>query len=174
MVEISASRATLTALLSPELDAMTRRAASLLGGRLRALVQQPEPQASLANATGAFATGGRTQGIAQRIPSAASQTRAAALPAQEVAHRHATDLPLTRVDSVGAISIISKEELDFVPTVYENVDGRRIEDGRYAAFIKDISGAWFRRACVAAGGSLPRAPCSLLPPPSPCLPPCRH
>jgi hypothetical protein len=69
-----------------------------------------------------------------------SQIRAAALPAQQVATKLQPDvLPLTHTDEVGAISIVEPHEKDFVPKEWENVDGRRIEDGRYAAFIQDVS-----------------------------------
>lgn len=49
--------------------------------------------------------------------------------------------PLTRIDEYGATSVVEETELDFKPTMFENVDGRRIEDGRYAAFTEEISGA---------------------------------
>ena len=48
-------------------------------------------------------------------------------------------LPLTHIDEVGAISIVEPHELDRKVTAFENMDGRRIEDGRYAAFIEEIS-----------------------------------
>lgn len=69
------------------------------------------------------------------------QVRAAAMPAQAVATKLQPDvIPLTHVDSVGAISIVEPHEKDFVPKVFENIDGRRIEDGRYARFREEISG----------------------------------
>ena len=48
-------------------------------------------------------------------------------------------LPLTHIDEVGAISVVEPHELNAKVTAFENVDGRRIEDGRYAAFVEEIS-----------------------------------
>ncbi|KFM26260.1 Glycolate oxidase subunit GlcD [Auxenochlorella protothecoides] len=48
-------------------------------------------------------------------------------------------VPLTRTDAYGAISVVEEENVDFVPTKYENIDGRRIDDGRYTAFADEIS-----------------------------------
>lgn len=63
------------------------------------------------------------------------------MPAQQVLTKLQPDIiPLTRIDEVGAISIVEAHEKDFVPKFFENIDGRRIEDGRYAAFIKDVTG----------------------------------
>ena len=95
---------------------------------------------------GVSAPFGSSRGVPlSKLPSAANQqVRAAAMPAQAVATKLRPDvIPLTQVDEVGAISIVEEHEKDFVPTVFENVDGRRIEDGRYAAFQKDISGGFF-------------------------------
>ena len=118
---------------------MKRRAASLLGSRLRGLVASGEDAALSGLATGPFAT--RAPVVQRKMPSAMSQVRAAALPAQAVATKLQPDvLPLTHTDAVGAISIVEPHEKDFVPKEFENVDGRRIEDGRYAAFIQDITG----------------------------------
>lgn len=117
---------------------MKRRAASLLGGRLRGILASGEQQ-SLSNALSGSGT--RTTSIADRIPSAVSQIRAAAVTAQQVATKLQPDvLPITHIDEVGAISIVEPHEKDFVAKHFENVDGRRIEDGRYAAFINEISG----------------------------------
>jgi hypothetical protein len=63
------------------------------------------------------------------------------MPAQQVVTKLQPDIiPLTRIDEVGAISIVEAHEKDFIPKYFENIDGRRIEDGRYAAFVKDVSG----------------------------------
>lgn len=45
------------------------------------------------------------------------------------------EVPQVRTDAVGAISMLSAEDLDVKEGVYENVDGRRFEDGRYKAFM---------------------------------------
>lgn len=58
---------------------------------------------------------------------------ALAQPIEEV-----TAIPDTVVDAYGAVSVVS-EDGDFHEGMYANVDGRRIEDGRYAAFINEIS-----------------------------------
>lgn len=49
-------------------------------------------------------------------------------------------LPVTRIDEFGATSVVEEADANFKPTKFENVDGRRIEDGRYAAFTQEISG----------------------------------
>ena len=130
---------------------MRRRAASLVGSRLGGL-QAEAPQASgltTASAPSLFGiTGSRvSKASAARAGGAVVQARgaaAAAPAAAAVATRLQPNvLPLTRVDEFGAISILEGQEAaDFVPKVYENVDGRRIEDGRYAAFTKDLLGGW--------------------------------
>ena len=120
---------------------MKRRAASLLGGRLRGLMASVEEGTALSG-SGSGVLGSRSPAIQRRNPAAVSQVRSAAVPAaQQVATKLQPNvLPLTRIDEVGAISIVEPHEKDFVPKEFENVDGRRIEDGRYAAFIQDVSG----------------------------------
>jgi hypothetical protein len=111
-----------------------KRRALALGGRLVGLIPQEQ------HATSVFSTSGSVRmGVSRG--SGALQARAAAMPAQQVVTKLQPDaIPLTRIDEVGAISIVEPHEKDFVAKVFENVDGRRIEDGRYAAFMKDISG----------------------------------
>jgi D-lactate dehydrogenase len=124
---------------------MKRRAASLLGGRLRGLVASAEENTLPSLASGFF--GARAPAVHRNLPSSMSQIRAAALPAQQVATKLQPDvLPLTHTDEVGAISIVEPHEKDFVAKEWENVDGRRIEDGRYAAFIQDVSSKLYRPA----------------------------
>ena len=48
-------------------------------------------------------------------------------------------LPETRVDEFGTISLTHKGEQLAQQGLYQNMDGHRFEDGRYAAFIQDIS-----------------------------------
>jgi D-lactate dehydrogenase len=43
------------------------------------------------------------------------------------------------VDRVGAISVVSENDPPFKPGVFQNIDGYREEDGRYAAFTNEIS-----------------------------------
>ncbi len=134
----------------------------MLGGRLQAIVEQagkqgvrdatsikiPQLSTSLTtSSTNIFGTGSRGLPTHGRGAAVLNQpTRAAALPATQVATKLQPDtLPLTRIDEVGAISIVEPNLVDFQPTVFENIDGRRIEDGRYAAFAKEISGVWCRR-----------------------------
>lgn len=59
---------------------------------------------------------------------------ALAQPIEEV-----TAIPDTVVDAYGAVSVISEDDGGYQDNMYANVDGRRIEDGRYAAFINEIS-----------------------------------
>jgi len=117
---------------------MKRRAASLLGGRLRGMLASVEENTLPSLVSGFF--GARAPTVQRNLPSSMSQIRAAALPAQQVATKLQPDvLPLTHTDEVGAISIVEPHEKDFVPKEWENVDGRRIEDGRYAAFLQDVA-----------------------------------
>lgn len=55
-------------------------------------------------------------------------------PAQEEAY-----IPRIEVNAVGAISVIGENDPLPQPGHYRNIDGYREEDGRYAAFMKDIS-----------------------------------
>ena len=55
-------------------------------------------------------------------------------PAQEEAY-----IPRIEVNAVGAISVIGENDPHPQPGHYRNIDGYREEDGRYAAFMKDIS-----------------------------------
>lgn len=119
---------------------MKRRAASLLGGRLQSLVQN-ESQ-SLSSSLGSSAPLGLScrGSLSKRAP--VFQSRGHVMPAQQAVevYPEAAAVPYTKVDAVGAISILAPHEKDFVPKKYENIDGRRIEDGRYASFAKEISG----------------------------------
>ncbi|KAI3429690.1 hypothetical protein D9Q98_005775 [Chlorella vulgaris] len=119
---------------------MRRRAASAVASRLGRLLEQ---QAGVATTTsgGLFGTTGRLPGTGARVGTAGQARAAATLPATAAAVRVAPHvLPLTKTDEFGAISILENEAAgSFVPQVYENVDGRRIEDGRYAAFTKDLT-----------------------------------
>ncbi|KAL4426062.1 hypothetical protein ABPG77_007858 [Micractinium sp. CCAP 211/92] len=131
---------------------MRRRAASLVGGRLGSLVGASAEQQAAglatssgpASSTGLFGTTG-TGRLARATAASrlAGQRGKAAVPAAAaaVATKLQPDvLPLTRVDEFGAISILESEaEGSFVPQIFENVDGRRIEDGRYAAFARDLT-----------------------------------
>lgn len=135
---------------------MRRRAVSLVGGRLGSLVGTSAEQqaAGLATSSGSVSSTGLFGTTSTgRLPCATAAGRlagqrgkaAAAVPAAAaaVATKLQPDvLPLTRVDEFGAISILESEaEGAFVPQAFENIDGRRIEDGRYAAFARDITGA---------------------------------
>jgi len=127
---------------------MKRRAALLVGGRLRHLMTTGEQSATSILNSGFFGAGPPCTSTGIKVSWVSSQVRSVALPAQQVATKLQPDvLPLTHVDEVGAISIIEPHEKDFIPKEFENVDGRRIEDGRYAAFMKDISGGWKCQKC---------------------------
>ena len=144
-----------------------RRAASLLGGRLQGLVREGEQQGAGYATSNLFGTGSRLPSAARKAPSAALQERGKAMPArQEKAQPDM--LPLTHIDQFGAMSIVGPGEANYVPTSFENVDGRRIEDGRYAAFVQEISGGcgaendWLAGARP-AGAARRRSPPALLP-----------
>jgi len=62
------------------------------------------------------------------------QKRSLVQPAQEEAY-----IPRIEVNAVGAISVIGENDPHPQPGHYRNIDGYREEDGRYAAFMKDIS-----------------------------------
>lgn len=47
--------------------------------------------------------------------------------------------PKINIGIDGAISLVCDESVLNAPTVYENKDGHRVEDGRYAAFAAEIS-----------------------------------
>ncbi|KAK9818314.1 hypothetical protein WJX72_010431 [[Myrmecia] bisecta] len=57
-----------------------------------------------------------------------------ALPVEEQTH-----YPETVVDEYGAVSLVDLNEEPPNPNVYRNIDGHRVEDGRYAAFTAEIS-----------------------------------
>ena len=72
------------------------------------------------------------------------QHRSAAMPAvQQAAVKALPELVFsstvhaTRVDEVGAVSMVEEQDAS-QPAVYRNVDGHRVEDGRYAAFMAEI------------------------------------
>lgn len=126
-----------------------RRRAALVGQRLAAGLEQQTAGLSTsgASSTPLFGTGTGRAGNASGRAALRGQARGAAAAHPAAAAVASTRLqpdvlPLTRVDEFGAISILESEKMaSFVPQTYENVDGRRIEDGRYAAFTKDLTGA---------------------------------
>lgn len=133
------------------LSALARaRLASL--GEGGAAAEQQGRLASTATGPGLFGTSG---GAARNAPAGragAPRGAAAALPAAATATARLQPevLPLTRTDEFGAISILESQDLaDFVPQSFQNVDGHRIEDGRYAAFAEELTGASAVRACEA-------------------------
>ena len=128
---------------------MRRRAASLLSGRLAGLAAEQQTQGLATSATSPTAALFGISGRASRSGRNVAQQQArgrSALPAAAAAVQTRVApqvLPLTRVDEFGATSILESEDMaKYVPQQYENVDGRRIEDGRYAAFTKDLTGGW--------------------------------
>ena len=62
------------------------------------------------------------------------QKRGLVQPAQEEAY-----IPQIEVNAVGAISVIGEDDPAHQPGHYRNIDGYREEDGRYAAFMNEIS-----------------------------------
>lgn len=63
-----------------------------------------------------------------------SRSASAAVPARQ-ADVHIQE---TRVDAFGAVSVVTEQEKSD-QEIYRNVDGQRFEDGRYAAFMAEIS-----------------------------------
>ena len=76
-----------------------------------------------------------------RLPFLQNQLRAVVMPAQESSEDESLprEVLRTRVDDFGGVSVISEGESDAPPRSYRNVDGQRLEDGRYAAFMDEIS-----------------------------------
>lgn len=67
------------------------------------------------------------------------------LPSAQVAQKVQPDvLPRIAINEYGAVSMLGEGETGEAPKVFENVDGKRINDGRYDAFAKDLSGEQLR------------------------------
>lgn len=70
------------------------------------------------------------------------QRRGIVLPAQEESYDTEPTgasygpAPLTYVDRVGAVSVIPEDDEPVQEGIFQNRDGHRFEDGRYAAFTK--------------------------------------
>lgn len=69
--------------------------------------------------------------------------------------------PGLAVDAVGAISLVTEAEplATAAPGVFENVDGRRGNDGRYDAFAQDLAGVFVSCGEPAACGCVGSPPC---------------
>lgn len=112
-----------------------------MGARLGVLVEQQAGLATTTTSGGLFGTSGRLAGAGARVSGAGQARAAAALPAAAAVRVQPEVLPLTKTDEFGAVSILESEAAGkFVPQTFENLDGRRIEDGRYAAFAKELEG----------------------------------
>lgn len=86
-------------------------------------------------AAGVNTTSSTTQRSFKSSSGAVNQARGFAQPA--VASKTAQTLPLY-TDLVGAVSIRSEQTKDLKPDVYYNVDGHRVDDGRFTSFAKDV------------------------------------
>jgi hypothetical protein len=81
---------------------------------------------------------------ASAAPISLLQRRGIVMPAQEESYESDPGPDFTQaalntyIDSVGAVSVISEEEEPMREGLFQNRDGYRNEDGRYAAFTKVI------------------------------------
>ncbi|KAK9807175.1 hypothetical protein WJX73_004038 [Symbiochloris irregularis] len=89
---------------------------------------------------------GSGTGFHSRLHPSTFQIRAAANPAVELSDEDSQpstsgqgSAPPIKVDQFGAVSVLSESDSHFKPNTYYNVDGQRFEDGRYAAFAREIS-----------------------------------
>lgn len=119
-----------------------------VGKRLGKLLgQQLQQYVSISSATGKQGA----SAAAKSVPEVAAQTQqarrgAAALAAQATATATATptasltlpQVPAVQTDLYGAISAVA-EGSEPQPGVFKNVDGHRFEDGRYKAFVEEIT-----------------------------------
>ena len=76
---------------------------------------------------------GKFRDVREVAPQQSVAASALAQPVDET-----TYVPDTIVDAYGAVSVVS-EGTSVEQDIYKNVDGHRFEDGRYAAFISEIS-----------------------------------
>ncbi len=122
-------------------------------------------------AIGTASTSGRTVSVGEHEPSTSTtagsrsaQKRHASMPAEQMA-QETRQVPRTIIDKIsvnlyGAVNPILPEDehQSSVPRGYVNEDGKRIEDGRYAAFVSEISSfipteRQFRCAWFASGAT---------------------
>lgn len=100
--------------------------------------------ASASRLQGVPEVSGRSAGALLAAPASFNvlQARGIVMPAQEESYDSdpATDFSKaalnTHVDRVGAVSVLAEEDDEPQEGVFQNRDGRRFEDGRYAAFTK--------------------------------------
>ena len=125
--------------LLPALHTMSKRQAAKALRELLRLQSTGVPQRTFTVATPAAAPILGSQGLGKIRDVrevAPQQTVAASALAQPV--DETTYVPDTVVDAYGAVSVVS-EGTSVEQDVYKNIDGHRFEDGRYAAFISEIS-----------------------------------
>ena len=82
---------------------------------------------------------GAQAGTAGRLAGQQTQlARAVVLPAQDYSddEQQQRTVLRTRTDDFGGVSVVSVGESEEPPRQYRNVDGYRVEDGRYAAFMQ--------------------------------------
>ncbi|PNW82667.1 hypothetical protein CHLRE_06g288700v5 [Chlamydomonas reinhardtii] len=111
-----------------------KRLAQLLGAQLKQYA---------AEVRGISTAGGASRGGARGPASPSSleqQTRQVAQVAVQQSTQQAVKVvvPAIKVDLVGAVSSVSESD-KVEPGVFKNVDGHRFEDGRYAAFVEEIT-----------------------------------
>lgn len=106
---------------------MGRGTATRVLQRLARLVQDPAPK-DVGNA-------------ANRLQPHVSEASRAFAQAAVAAPASTTTQAPTHLyrDLVGAVSVVTPEAAAFKPGVYYNVDGHRVDDGRFTSFAKDVA-----------------------------------
>jgi D-lactate dehydrogenase len=114
------------------------RLARLLGQQLKAF-QQNEARSISSAANGAAGRGSRSGPAAS--PAEGQHRGVAQVAVQQAVQQQQllkVVVPDIKVDLVGAVSMVAEGE-KVEPGVFKNMDGHRFEDGRYAAFIEEIT-----------------------------------
>ncbi|KXZ46746.1 hypothetical protein GPECTOR_41g711 [Gonium pectorale] len=116
-----------------------KRLAQLLGQQLKQYVSEVRGISS-GNASGARgALGGAEQPVArQGVMQQQTRSNAQVAVQQAVQQQIKVVVPAIRTDLVGAVSMVSEGE-KVEPGVFKNIDGHRFDDGRYQAFIEEIT-----------------------------------
>ena len=100
---------------------------------------------SLSSTASTSARGLHTKPPGPKAGNPAWQKRGNVMPAQqevlepEFVHRLTGPAAQTQVDAFGAVSVLAETDESVRAGVYRNLDGYRQEDGRYAAFVQEIS-----------------------------------
>ncbi|KAG2497441.1 hypothetical protein HYH03_004596 [Edaphochlamys debaryana] len=118
-----------------------KRLAQLLGQQLKQYASEVRGISSgTGNGVGGLGAA-RPPASAMQASAQQQQTRSAAQVAVQAAQAvqlKQVIVPAIKTDLVGAVSVVSEGE-KVEPGVFKNVDGHRFDDGRYKAFVEEIS-----------------------------------